>query len=137
MPSCLHNNMVLHKGTSLFFVYFFFSSPQYSLTCGLNELSLGQLNSITVAWEGEMFEKLMWVIFAVRPVAQTGVECWLAAVVSLSEGENPPQTDQLWVEREIQSSVVCTGLCINNANYAAQRRSHPASDGRCSLPSDS
>lgn len=55
-------------------------------------LSLAQLNSITVVWVGEMFEQLIWVISAVRPVAQTEVECLLAAVVTSSEGEQPSQT---------------------------------------------
>lgn len=85
------------------------------MTCGLNPLSLDQLNSIKVVWEGEMFEKLIWVISEVRPVGQTGVECWLAAAVSSSEGEKPSQTDQqTGGERD---TVICCA-------YGVMRKQH-------------
>lgn len=54
-----------------------------------------------------MFEKLIWVISEVRPVGQTGVECWLAAAVSSSEGEKPSQTDQQTGGGERDTVICC------------------------------
>lgn len=131
------HTLVHHKGASLFFFQL-----EYTVLCSPNWLSLDQLNSIKLMWEGDVWK------------ANTGhfrsQACWLDGLrPRLHQRAKRLRRQGLGGRRQSETVICCAyGLWVNSIIIFevvimwlsvgwGGSGAHPASDSRCSSPSDS